>query len=67
MTAVSTIAGILPIALGYGAGAESRRPLGIVVVGGMVTSTLLTLVVVPLLYVGAARLAARLRRMDSLQ
>jgi hydrophobe/amphiphile efflux-1 (HAE1) family protein len=62
MTAVSTIAGILPIALGMGAGAESRRPLGIVVVGGMATSTVLTLVIVPLLYVGAARLAVRRRR-----
>lgn len=65
MTAVSTIAGILPIAIGAGAGAESRRPLGVAVVGGMTTSTLLTLVFVPLLYVGVARLAGRLRRREA--
>jgi HAE1 family hydrophobic/amphiphilic exporter-1 len=50
MTAFSTIAGILPIAIGFGAGAESRRPMGIAVVGGMMTSTLLTLVVIPVIY-----------------
>lgn len=50
MTAVSTVFGILPIALALGAGSEGRRPLGIVVVTGMVTSTLLTLVVVPVVY-----------------
>jgi multidrug efflux pump len=50
MTACSTIAGILPIAIGFGAGAESRRPMGVVVVGGMLTSTLLTLLVIPLVY-----------------
>jgi multidrug efflux pump subunit AcrB len=50
MTAFSTIAGILPIAIGFGAGAESRRPMGIAVVGGMLTSTLLTLVVIPVIY-----------------
>jgi multidrug efflux pump subunit AcrB len=50
MTACSTIAGILPIAIGFGAGAESRRPMGIAVVGGMLTSTFLTLFVVPGVY-----------------
>ena len=50
MTAFSTIAGILPIAIGFGAGAESRRPLGVVVVGGMLTSTFLTLFVIPFVY-----------------
>ncbi|MFP6598927.1 MAG: efflux RND transporter permease subunit [Deltaproteobacteria bacterium] len=50
MTALSTIFGILPIALGTGAGAETRRPLGVAVVAGMTTSTLLTLVVVPVFY-----------------
>jgi multidrug efflux pump len=47
MTAVSTIVGVLPIALGLGAGGESRAPLGIAVAGGMLFSTLLTFVVVP--------------------
>ncbi|HEU0040287.1 MAG TPA: efflux RND transporter permease subunit, partial [Verrucomicrobiae bacterium] len=50
MTAFSTIAGILPIAVGFGAGAESRRPMGVAVVGGMLTSTFLTLFVVPVVY-----------------
>ncbi len=50
MTAISTVAGILPIAIGFGAGAESRRPMGVAVVGGMITSTVLTLVVVPMVY-----------------
>ena len=50
MTAFSTIAGILPIAIGFGAGAESRRPMGVAVVGGMLTSTFLTLIVIPVVY-----------------
>jgi len=50
MTSFATIFGILPIAIGLGAGAESRRPLGLVVVGGMLFSTFLTLVVVPVVY-----------------
>ncbi|MGB3117704.1 MAG: efflux RND transporter permease subunit [Verrucomicrobiales bacterium] len=50
MTSFATIAGILPIALGLGEAAEGRRPLGIVAVGGMLTSTVLTLVVIPVIY-----------------
>jgi multidrug efflux pump len=50
MTSLATIAGILPIAIGFGAGAESRRPMGIAVVGGMLSSTVLTLLVVPVIY-----------------
>ncbi len=50
MTAVSTVFGTLPIAIGLGAGAEGRRPLGVAVVAGMTTSTLLTLVVIPVVY-----------------
>jgi hydrophobe/amphiphile efflux-1 (HAE1) family protein len=56
MTAFSTIAGILPIAIGFGAGAESRRPMGVAVVGGMLTSTFLTLYVIPVVYVMLDRL-----------
>ncbi len=62
MTAISTIAGILPLAVGFGAGAESRRPMGIVVIGGMLTSTFLTLFVIPMVYTIFADVAARLRR-----
>jgi multidrug efflux pump subunit AcrB len=50
MTSFSTIAGILPIAIGFGAGAESRRPMGIAVVGGLITSTFLTLFIIPVVY-----------------
>ncbi len=50
MTAFSTIAGILPIAIGFGAGAESRRPMGVAVIGGMLSSTVLTLYVIPVVY-----------------
>jgi multidrug efflux pump subunit AcrB len=61
MTSFSTIAGILPIAIGFGAGAESRRPMGMAVVGGMITSTFLTLFVIPVVYTFFSEVAARLR------
>ncbi len=57
MTSMATIAGLLPIAIGFGTGAESRRPLGVVAVGGMITSTLLTLFVIPVMYTLLADLA----------
>jgi multidrug efflux pump len=67
MTSVSIIFGVLPIALALGAGAESRRPLGMVVIGGMITSTALTLLVVPVFYElvdeALVRLAGAFRRM----
>jgi multidrug efflux pump len=50
MTSFATIFGIIPIAIGLGAGAESRRPLGLAVVGGLFFSTFLTLVLVPVVY-----------------
>jgi len=62
MTSMATIAGLLPIAIGFGTGAESRRPLGVVAVGGMATSTLLTLFVIPVMYSLMADLATKLRR-----
>jgi multidrug efflux pump len=58
MTSFATIFGVLPIAIGLGAGAESRRPLGIAVVGGLLFSTFLTLLLVPVVY----RLLARFTR-----
>ncbi len=62
MTAFSTIAGILPIAIGFGAGAESRRPMGVAVVGGMLTSTFLTLFLVPVVYTFFSDVALKFQR-----
>ncbi|MBI2194394.1 MAG: efflux RND transporter permease subunit [Planctomycetes bacterium] len=50
MTSASTIVGALPVMLHLGPGAESRKPMAVAVVGGMIASTLLTLVVVPILH-----------------
>ena len=55
MTSFATIFGILPIAIGAGAGAESRQPLGVAIVGGVFFSTFLTLLVVPAMYSLLAR------------
>ena len=60
MTALSTIIGIFPIALGGGAGGESRAPLGVAVVGGMLFSTLLTFFIVPATYILLEGLRERL-------
>jgi HAE1 family hydrophobic/amphiphilic exporter-1 len=50
MTTFALIAGMLPIALGTGEGAQSRAPLGVAIIGGVMTSTLLTLLVIPTFY-----------------
>ncbi|MFN8178903.1 MAG: efflux RND transporter permease subunit [bacterium] len=56
MTTLATIFGVLPIALGIGAGGEARMPLGIAVVGGLAFSTSLTLFLVPVVYLLLSRL-----------
>ena len=61
MTSVATIMGAVPIAIGSGAGATSRRPLGYAIVGGIAFSTLLTLFVVPVVWMGLERVLARRR------
>jgi multidrug efflux pump len=64
MTSLSTILGILPIALALGAGAESRVPMGVAVVGGLAFSTVLTLFVIPAVYTYLTSKKGRLARIQ---
>jgi HAE1 family hydrophobic/amphiphilic exporter-1 len=66
MTSSAMVFGMMPVAFGGGDGAEWRSPMGVIAIGGLLTSTLLTLVVVPVVYTllddaqsGLARLFAR--------
>lgn len=68
MTAVSTMLGMLPIALGYGAGGEARAPMGVAISVGMLASTALTMLVIPVVYTlfGGAQEKIRQRKILSL-
>jgi multidrug efflux pump subunit AcrB len=61
MTTAATILGMMPIALGLGAGAELRAPMAIAIIGGLITSTLLSLIVVPVVYALLDDLKLRLK------
>ena len=63
MTSLSTVLGILPIALALGAGAESRISMGIAVIGGLIFSTILTLFVIPAVYTYLTSRKGRMTRM----
>jgi len=61
MTTVAALFGTMPIALGYGEGADARQPLGLAVVGGLVVSQFLTLYITPVIYLYLERLQEYLR------
>ncbi len=67
MTTVALVAGMVPVALGNGEGAQFRAPLGVAVIGGTITSTVLTLLVIPVVYAGLDAVRARLQAMASVR
>jgi HAE1 family hydrophobic/amphiphilic exporter-1 len=60
MTAAATVFGMLPIAMALSEGGETRAPMAVCVIGGMITSTILTLIVIPAVYLISERMVARL-------
>ena len=67
MTTVAALFGTLPIALGYGEGADARQPLGLAVVGGLVVSQFLTLYITPVIYLYLERFQEWLRGENAVQ
>ena len=65
MTTLTTVLGLVPLALATGEGSEFGRPLAYTVNGGLITSTLLTLIVVPVVYTVADGLSNRISRLFS--
>ena len=66
MTTAAMVFGMVPIAIGHGDGGEIRAPMGLVVIGGLISSTVLTLVVVPAVYLGVEGFVNIFRRLFGL-
>jgi hydrophobic/amphiphilic exporter-1 (mainly G- bacteria), HAE1 family len=62
MTTLSALLGTLPIAIGFGAGAESRRPMGLAVVGGLLFSQFITLYLTPVIYIYLDQLQEKMNK-----
>jgi HAE1 family hydrophobic/amphiphilic exporter-1 len=62
MTTLTTILGLIPLALGIGEGAEAQAPMATVVIGGLTTSTILTLVIIPVIYTLFDDISIKFRR-----
>jgi HAE1 family hydrophobic/amphiphilic exporter-1 len=67
MTTIAALVGTIPIAIGWGAGGESRQPLGLAVVGGLFFSQMLTLFVTPVFYLYMDSLQKKFRRRPAFQ
>jgi HAE1 family hydrophobic/amphiphilic exporter-1 len=67
MTTMAALMGTLPIAIGFGAGAEARRPLGLAVVGGLLVSQILTLYFTPIYYIYLDAFQSKIRRLFTKQ
>ena len=62
MTTLAAALGALPLAIGFGEGAELRRPLGVAIIGGLIASQVLTLITTPVVYVYLDRLRGKKRK-----
>lgn len=62
MTTMAALMGAVPIAIGFGAGSESRQPLGLTVVGGLLVSQLVTLYITPVFYIYLDEIQRKLQR-----